>query len=842
MNKKLVAATLTLIMSMQVVLGVYDLGDYPGFLFDEDRNLVSYVVIGSGAPGGGNAAGLASDLAGAVDLAVRLAAESYEEVPLDDDVVVEVEGDSQRVDKSTDFLEYGEDLDDVLEVLTAADLSGLTGGTFKNAKGSFDYNEYIVVPEEAYGKFDKDPDDDTETPANYLFFEEDKYAYIYKLEFPTAMEVTIADKNTHLENKKITMLGAEYTVTDATNVGGNEDSWKLTLMGGSSKVTGYYGEALDLVVGGTTYTVTPSVYSGDEVVFTVEYEGTTETSDTLDEGDTYTLDDGTELGVSDIRYTAREDIMPAVTYFLGADKLVIEDNEIEDDTNFDEKLVSGTNSLSDTQCKITGSDDGTTLKISTIEIKWTPDEDIYVPVEGKLSDYEESGEEGQVFGGLDVEFVGIKQSSTEEVKLETSGDDEYTLEFTNEVGNTAKLPYLHCNGDTLELGEEDHSTYLTEPPSADSWNITKDDYFVVTSGTSSYVLQYKGSDADDNTIDFKNVATGDTLQITYNTGNVDNYHNDTADATLILGGKDFDVWIQADANDEEVVVDMNDDGETESADEVTIYTQYRAHIDFNVGTLTDGFVLETEELDDDYTNGPKEIINVTVSCSSDELDIAAIDGVLDADEDRKVDAGETDTVTMIPVGDTNNEKEVSKYGVLLDHSNPSNDPSELTMTYPDDQSEVLVYVTTGATSTTTSGGGSTTRNVVPITTPVAKLDTEVSVPVGKHLVLVGGPAVNRLTAEALGYTFPAYGADVTEVTEGEGYIEVLEDVLEEGYVSVVVFGYEAEDTRNAASVLQKYEDFTEQLDGNVAVKVTSVTAGGITPVVEEPVVEGNTTD
>ena len=126
--------------------------------------------------------------------------------------------------------------------------------------------------------------------------------------------------------------------------------------------------------------------------------------------------------------------------------------------------------------------------------------------------------------------------------------------------------------------------------------------------------------------------------------------------------------------------------------------------------------------------------------------------------------------------------------------------------------------------------GETVNKVVPITNAVAKLDTEISLPVDKHLVLVGGPAVNRLSAQAMGLTYPTYGASgLLPFGSGEGYIKVFDGTLETGRVAVVVAGWEAGDTRNACSVLQKYTQFATELAGNVAVKVTSVTAAGITP-------------
>jgi len=139
-------------------------------------------------------------------------------------------------------------------------------------------------------------------------------------------------------------------------------------------------------------------------------------------------------------------------------------------------------------------------------------------------------------------------------------------------------------------------------------------------------------------------------------------------------------------------------------------------------------------------------------------------------------------------------------------------------------------IITGPTGTTTTEGGDVIKKVVPVTNAVAKLDSEVSLPVNKNLVLVGGPGVNKLSAQAMGLTYPTYGSSgLLPFASGEGYIKVFDGTLETGYVAVVLAGWEAQDTRNACSVLQQYGTFKTQLDGNVAVKVTSVTASGITP-------------
>jgi len=195
---------------------------------------------------------------------------------------------------------------------------------------------------------------------------------------------------------------------------------------------------------------------------------------------------------------------------------------------------------------------------------------------------------------------------------------------------------------------------------------------------------------------------------------------------------------------------------------------------------------------------------------------------------------DTDTAYDLLVGNRDisgwEEDTMTKTGIIIydPDAHLSGDSFEFSLN-GDESDYVANVIVTGPGGAVTAGEGAI-RRVVPVTNAVAKLDTEVSLPVGKSLILVGGPAVNRLTAQAMGYTYPTYGSQMTgdEFGSGEGYIKIIEDELEDGYAALVVAGWEAGDTRNACSVLQQYSTFADELDGNVAVKVTSVTAAGIT--------------
>jgi hypothetical protein len=180
---------------------------------------------------------------------------------------------------------------------------------------------------------------------------------------------------------------------------------------------------------------------------------------------------------------------------------------------------------------------------------------------------------------------------------------------------------------------------------------------------------------------------------------------------------------------------------------------------------------------------------------------------------------------------TKDEDLRTKYGVVIRNPDTNGASDKVSVDVPGDQvkAKVVVYGPGGSSSTTESGK---IKQVVPVTTAVAKLDTEISDPkvAGKHLVLVGGPAVNKLTAQALGLTYPTYGSSgLLPFASGEGYVSVLEDKFTTGQNVVIVAGWEAANTRMATSLLQQYSTFAAELGTNTAVKVTSLSSSGITP-------------
>lgn len=142
--------------------------------------------------------------------------------------------------------------------------------------------------------------------------------------------------------------------------------------------------------------------------------------------------------------------------------------------------------------------------------------------------------------------------------------------------------------------------------------------------------------------------------------------------------------------------------------------------------------------------------------------------------------------------------------------------------------QILITIGSSGTTVTTAEGG--IKQLVPITTSVTKLDTEVGAAErAKNLVLVGGPAVNRLTAEAMGLPYPSFGS-ASGIPENAALVRIIDDAFTTGKSAVVAAGWTADDTRLATSVLQQAATkLAGETSDSVQISGSSVASAVITP-------------
>ena len=170
---------------------------------------------------------------------------------------------------------------------------------------------------------------------------------------------------------------------------------------------------------------------------------------------------------------------------------------------------------------------------------------------------------------------------------------------------------------------------------------------------------------------------------------------------------------------------------------------------------------------------------------------------------------------------TKDEDHRTRYGIVIKDPKGNGASDRVKLLIPADSVRAKITVAGPETTTTTSGGAVAISSVAGV--PVAKLDTEVTDKTAFDVIIVGGPAVNRLAANALGVSYPAYGA-ASGIPQDAGLIKMIENAFGGTKTAIVVAGWEAQNTRDAAAVLKDYSAYG--LSGDV-VKVSS-SAGVIT--------------
>ncbi|NMI89105.1 S-layer protein [Nanohaloarchaea archaeon] len=155
----------------------------------------------------------------------------------------------------------------------------------------------------------------------------------------------------------------------------------------------------------------------------------------------------------------------------------------------------------------------------------------------------------------------------------------------------------------------------------------------------------------------------------------------------------------------------------------------------------------------------------------------------------------------------------------------SDEDAEYNFHLPSGQSTAGMAVT-GADGDLTEGGG-TGGGTVETSTPTGfssqytALDSDSSVSSAKqdrHLVLVGGPAVNSVVGELVEANETMAGS---EYTEGQGMLQLVEDAFSQGNDALIVAGHSGEDTRAAGEFLVNHDENSDALEGSTQVTVNT---------------------
>lgn len=473
--------------------------------------------------------------------------------------------------------------------------------------------------------------------------------------------------------------------------------------------------------------------------------------------------------------------------------------------------------------------------------------------------------------GKEVSLVNVASGSSANVVITVDGEQE-TVGSTSETVNGLKVQVsdtfysddledrfavLRIGADLSKTATDGQAVELYGGDDTDSDNEYQ--WTISLAGANSYIgVEYDAiSDELDDTwapvgvggsismpnnyaaVTFDSMTTSNYVDVEINAGGSESVNDTTVDVWEFTASEEDGFYI----NSEEVdtVFLSSNLAHNGNSDENTTVTWHYQDDDGDWHNVTASN--NTEALQVQYKSGSYlEIvpgigvtagINVTVHASN----ISGIDDDLevylgyDADGDTLIGNAEDEVAGEVQLGET--DYSTREYDIIRDGGIILRDPDgnlqgkgSVEFSIPEEEVKANIIVSGPETTTTTQQFSSVTVNSV-AGQSVIKLDTEVTDPASRNLILVGGPAVNRLTAQAMGLNYPTTGAD-SGVPEGAALIRMVENAFGGSNTALVVAGWDAEDTRAAASVLQNYRSYANQLDGKMEVKVsgTSVSAVG----------------
>ena len=786
-----------------------DLGNYPTPFIDGGK-FSGVLVIGDKAA--------AEDVIGVSDIAVSLQFAATKKVGTASGTSVSVTGDAWQVGTSSKKFELSEDLTSgtnreaianitSLSYIDDGELKSLAAGEVKNSKGTAPYEQRMYFEDASTG-YVSYVENDNDITADFLYFVTGKQIARYELEFTTSLESDVdnsagtatstGDYLTDFEDTDLVMLGVPFTIVQARRNGGKPGQITLLLMGGAVRDTLQEGDSKTYFINDKEYQVSLDFVSSTQAKFTLNNEATR----LLADGETDKMNDGTTVGVSEILYQDYAGGVHSTEFFLGAQKVDFKDTNVNNTVSDSGTLKVDDESINDVAVWVEGSDDSSTYKIDRINVNITADDDFYIGAGEKLSENAELREPDALFTkNWDIEYQGLSSSPTEKIRVKTSGSNQYELEFVDGNGNKAVMPIAYTSsGTNLQLGDNDDDLIVDEHK-----NISKDDYFILTDTVpedgerNSFVFRYRGADKvtdDSPVLKFDDIGSGERIEKSY--GSVAT--NETALATIKIGGGNFRVYaghVSTGADDFAIRVDMNGDATlAASSTVVAINTNYGARIDVANTSAPDTFAINITSPDtDDYDGLTPSHITFNATASAGEVRL------------------EKSLANLYnwkaPDGEENTEYAYTSLGAFAKFDSPTSDPNTLDIDYPKGQRLAQVFITTkGAAVTTSEVAGETEAvTIQKIDVGATKLASEVSNVRAQNAILVGGPCANSAAADVMGNP-----ADCTAGFEaGKGIVQLFEHA--NGNVAMLIAGYSAADTRNAAQVVANYQDYKDSLKG-----------------------------
>jgi hypothetical protein len=583
---------------------------------------------------------------------------------------------------TTDNLEIGETLGNVIASFDSTHLSMLADNTLKTTKGDEKYKQYLrfkdanlaissgsVVYEEdeddRLGDFLKISDGTAVTDA---IFE-------YELDFDEGAESDIdKDSNTlrGFNNAKLNFMNKEYVIV-STNINTDSNKISLNLLGSATVTTMYEGDEKNFTINDKTFIVKMNSINPSPRAISIQIDG--QTTNQVKQGETITVN-GIVMGVTKIVIDSSNKTDMA-DIFIGTDHILLRDADYTDNSYYQGVEIAG-KSIPKAYVKIKGEElsSATEFKLDSISYRLLPysnkGSDIYLSTNEKLSSYLK--EANALLGSWDIEYRGLESTQTQILDFDPNGDSSYEFEFLNSKDKLYKFPFV-SNTASFKLGTQSSPLFFIEPSANTDFAIANGNYFILTSsnsktGTSS-ILRYSSIDTASKKIAFEDLS-GTELTSTYSATTVSGA---TGEGEIAVEGTNYKFYI-ANSTGNNISIDLTNDGSINSGE---------ANLIIKGGGI----------IDLGSTNTPSDDFTITLTTDGTQFEESSSDEtisiVIDKRDGNKVGISSVSGVTMSK--GSGDETGLTDYGVRVTLSDPGSTGAEsLSIAYPISQMFALAYL------------------------------------------------------------------------------------------------------------------------------------------------------
>lgn len=719
-------------------------------------------------------------------------------------------GDFVKIAKSSDNLNLGNTMSGVFgNTIDDGDLPDLLAdGTYLNDENTeYNFEQRIsLYPRQL--TFFADSDYEDKEPTIGFQISSNTNVMNYSIDFTTDAESDVGSSGdlTDFETTDINLMGKQYYILDAQNGTSSTYFGKFTLLDSANHALLSEGDTQSMTIGSTTYEVSISFISSTQVKLDVNGEVT----NSLGEGETFRLSDGTYVGIKDILYNSKDNGISQVDFSIGSGKIEIEagsDIELNDDS------ISGMKGY-----VFRGSASSSKQRLDKIVIEWKTDDEMFIAPGSDL-----------VMPAFEAVKFSMGSFFTPEKEITTvdfDGDDSIELTVPIRDGDAnLNILYAGATGYFTGIGKDSDEQLATSYNGTLLYNVSTATtnvhrWFVATYNSSSdgesYLLSATVTEKDArNRTTIKNEVTGqdvcedkiagDSCNIGDVTLNINQVYKDSTGIKWVRftagSGTNFKTLFTTSGLNILLPFEIN------SSDNSGSGNNTRGQISFLGANSTAGhnatsfyLYFDEENKDDDLAAGNS--FNVTLTHDSDG-DVHVSD--IDAGNEIEVPDTSDDTIATV-------SSDLATQVTRL----VSSDRGSAQIEYHGSESYAEVFLTDMHASVGSSDGSTDLGTV-------SYKDSDVGSVSSKNMIVVGGSCVNTVASRLLNANgSPLCGADfeaATGVGSGGFLIQTFTSPFNTAKVATLVAGYNAEDTTKAAAYLT-----TNPIMTDAGKKYTGVTA------------------